>query len=63
MTVIRVNKTTDYTVMSNTHFKEKEMSLFGTEQKNQKEIIKDLQLKGIIDPNMSQDSIYKKIQK
>lgn len=27
MTVIRVNKTTDYTVMSNTHFKEKEMSL------------------------------------
>ena len=27
MAVIRVNKTTDYTVMSNTHFKEKEMSL------------------------------------
>ena len=27
MTVIRVNKTTDYTVMSNTHFKEKGMSL------------------------------------
>lgn len=49
-----------YSVLKN---KEKEMSLFGTEQKNQKEIIKDLQLKGIIDPNMSQDSIYKKIQK
>lgn len=27
MAVIRVNKTVDYTVMSNTHFKEKEMSL------------------------------------
>ena len=27
MAVIRVNKTTDYTVMSNSHFKEKEMSL------------------------------------
>lgn len=27
MAVIRVNKTTDYTVMSNAHFKEKEMSL------------------------------------
>ena len=27
MAVIRVNKTADYTVMSNTHFKEKEMSL------------------------------------
>lgn len=27
MAVIRINKTTDYTVMSNTHFKEKEMSL------------------------------------
>lgn len=27
MAVIRVNKTGDYTVMSNTHFKEKEMSL------------------------------------
>ena len=27
MAVIRVNKTSDYTVMSNTHFKEKEMSL------------------------------------
>lgn len=27
MAVIRVNKTTDYTVMSNNHFKEKEMSL------------------------------------
>ena len=27
MTVFRVNKTTDYTVLSNHHFKEKEMSL------------------------------------
>lgn len=27
MAVIRINKTADYTVMSNTHFKEKEMSL------------------------------------
>ena len=27
MTVIRVNKTGDFTVMSNTHFREKEMSL------------------------------------
>lgn len=27
MAVIRINKTTDYTVMSNVHFKEKEMSL------------------------------------
>lgn len=27
MTVIRVNKTSDFTVMSNTHFREKEMSL------------------------------------
>ena len=27
MAVIRVNKTSDYTVMSNTHFKEKELSL------------------------------------
>lgn len=27
MSIIRVNKTSDYTVMSNTHFREKEMSL------------------------------------
>lgn len=27
MAVMRINKTTDYTVMSNTHFKEKEMTL------------------------------------